>query len=336
MKLESGEEWVEEIILRKDKEENIKRNDIKLTKNNIFIELLDFRIEEVKLILQSTLKNIRFNTFYKLINLYDIKKITTDKDLREIYEEMDHSQFEKSSWAFCIWLAKIIKDKLDKIGIHSYFIRFDAWWTLNDNYLVNWHTALCIPRLIWWEKAFTLIDPWMLISEPITFWDKKEANYKNIWWLDIQIRLKEKEKLPYVMKINWKELFFDPYNIWLNVDETLWKDLFSSIWNFKIIKQDKYWKPLCYFRFDIKNEIITFKVLSKEWKKLRLDFTFTDFLDLDNNKELLELFHILTISLWEKDIELFKEKINKAIKIMPDFKKNIWVDSTKSNIYSLK
>jgi len=54
---------------------------------------------------------------------------------------------------------------------------------------------------------------------------------------------------------------------------------------------------LTYFRFDIKNESITFKILSKEEKRLRLDFTFSEFLDLNNNKELLEIFNTLAIAL---------------------------------------
>ena len=278
---------------------------------------------------------MRYNTFYELIELYDEKEKNPDKNLEDIYEKMDYSRIRKDRWTFCIWLAKIVKDKLEKMWIYSYFIRFDAWWNLNDEYLINWHTALCIPRLIWWEKAFTLIDSWMLISEPITFLDNRWTDKKNIWWLYIWIKLKRKEDLPYMMELNWKELFFDPYKKWINVDETLWKDFFSATWKFKIVKQDRYWKPLCYFRFDIKNEIMTFKILSKDWEKLRLDFTFWEFLDIDNNKELLEIFDTLAIALWEEDLVSFKNRIKKAIAITPDFKKYIWADSTRKKVYWL-
>lgn len=329
--------WTEEIenISRQNEEENLVRYNVLLQKNNIFIELSNLDIEKVTRILQDTLANIRYNTFDKLVELYDKKEKNPDKNLKDIYEKIDYSKIMEDRWTYCIWLAKIIKDKLAKIWIYSYFIRFDACWTLNDKYLINWHTSLCIPRLIWWEKAFTLIDPWILISEPITFLDKRGTNKKNIWWLDVWIKLKEKDDLPYVLILDWKELFFDPYKKWLNPDDTLWKDLFSSIWKFKIVKQNRYWKPLTYFRFDIKNESITFKILSKEEKRLRLDFTFSEFLDLNNNKELLEIFNTLAIALWEEDLGFFKKRIIKAIYITPDFKKYIWVDSTRKNIYSL-
>lgn len=324
-----------EIISRKNVQENINREDIKLQENNIFIELSNLDIEKIRMILQDTLANIRYNTFCQLDELYDEKEKNPNYNLWEIYEKMDYSRIREDRWTFCTWLTKIIKNKLNKIWIYSYFIRFDAWWNLNDEYLINWHTALCIPRLIWWEKAFTLIDPWMLISEPITFLDKKWTNKEKIWWLEIWIKLKEKDDLPYMMELDGKELFFDPYKKWLNTDETLWKDFLSATWKFKIVKQDRYWKPLCYFRFDIKNEIMTFKILLKEGNKLRLDFTFSEFLDLNNNEELLEIFNNLAIALWETDTVFFKERINDAIKIVPDFKKYIWVDSTRKKVYSL-
>lgn len=316
-------------------EENLGRNDIKLSKNKVFLELSNLDIEKIRTILQDTLANTRYNTFYELIELYDEKEKNPDKNLDEIFESEDYSKILKERWTFCIWLAKIIKEKLDSLWIYSYFIRFDAWENLNDEYLINWHTALCIPRLIWWEKAFTIIDPWMLISEPITFLDKKWTAKENIWWLEVWIDVKSKDDLPYVMQLDWKELFFDPYKKWLNVEETLWKDFFSATWKFKIVKQDRYWKPLCYFRFDIKNEIMTFKILSKSWERLRLDFTFLEFLNLENNKELKEIFETLAIALWEDNIEFFKERINKAIKITSDFKRYIWADSTRKKVYSL-
>jgi len=45
-----------------------------LQKNNIFIELSNLDIEKVTRILQDTLANIRYNTFDKLVELYDKKE----------------------------------------------------------------------------------------------------------------------------------------------------------------------------------------------------------------------------------------------------------------------
>jgi len=68
--------WTEEIenISRQNKEENLVRYNVLLQKNNIFIELSNLDIEKVTRILQDTLANIRYNTFDKLVELYDKKE----------------------------------------------------------------------------------------------------------------------------------------------------------------------------------------------------------------------------------------------------------------------
>ena len=49
-----------------------------------------------------------------------------------------------------------------------------------------------------------------------------------------------------------KKLYFDPYNKWINPNETLNKDVMRAIWNFKIVKQNNLWKVQSFYRIDIK------------------------------------------------------------------------------------
>jgi len=54
--------------------------------------LSNLDIEKVTRILQDTLANIRYNTFDKLVELYDKKEKNPDKNLKDIYEKIDYSK----------------------------------------------------------------------------------------------------------------------------------------------------------------------------------------------------------------------------------------------------
>ena len=56
-----------------------------------------------------------------------------------------------------------------------------------------------------------------------------------------------------------RKLYFDPYNEWLNPNETLNKDIMRAMADFKIVKQDKLGVPQTLYKFDIQKSLVTLK-----------------------------------------------------------------------------
>ncbi len=321
------------ILSRKEKQENFSRNDVILEKNHIFFSLRDVQLIRISKLLKKVLKDTRYNTFVQISKLAKEKEKTW-KNLDEIFNELDFWNYDKNLWTDCYWLSHILKKELDNLWIYSYFIRFDAWGTLNDEYLINGHVGLCIPRNIFGERWFTILDPWMLVAEPITFLDGNLWIVRDVNGLNICIKRKQKWDLSHVLQINSKELFFDPYHKWNNPNQTLSRDLLSCLWSFKIVKQDSKWYPLCYMRVDIANNIITFKVNFTGIKR-RIDIPFQDFIEIKKDKELLRIVEELSFVLWEEEFQKFYKEILSVIAISDEYKGKIWVKSTLKNLERL-
>jgi len=308
----------------KQKEENIKRYPICINKNTIFQDLNKEQIEWAKLILKDVLENTRYNTFERISQIVNKKELNPNKSLLDSFNETDFNDYDKLN-SDCYWLSSKLKDKLSKIWIYSYFIRFGPWRRLNDEYLPNWHVAVCIPRIIMWEKAYTIMDPWMLISEPITFYDWKNTLPQDLYWKMTSVHKQREWIFPYMLMVDWKKLYFDPYNTWKNPWETLSRDFLSSTWDFKIVKQDKNWKNISYLKIDLQDNSFIFKSM-----KLKIKFSFNEFRKLkeNSNNELYINFKQLASDLGENDIEEFYNKILQFLNNLDDYKKNIWVPST--------
>jgi len=224
-------------------------------------------------------------------------------------------------------MSYLLKDKLWDLWVDSYLIRFDAWWLINNDYVVNGHSALIIPSKINWERHFTLADPWMLISKSITFADWKVSKPIMLDGRKYVVHTEVKDWLPYMLDIDSKKkLYFDPYNEWLNPNETLNRDIMRAIWDYKIVKQESWWKPLNAFITNIEWESIRLKI----WEQ-KIDISYKEFLEIKKDKELYELFSWVIKELWENPDDFFN--INKQIiEWIWEYKDKIWAPSTKTII----
>lgn len=208
-------------------------------------------------------------------------------------------------------------------------IRFDSWWVLNNDYLINWHAALITPILKNWKKEFILSDPWLLIPESINFEYWKNSDIFNIKWRDYIIKQEIKDDLPYVMEVNSdRKYYFDPYNEWINPNETLNKDIMRVLWDFKIVKLDNLWKVQSLFKLDIKTNNIILQSYDQ-----KISIAFNDFLNIKDNKDLYEIFLDFSKNLW-KDWEIFYNKNVNIIKNIDEYKEQILTPKTRKILKS--
>ncbi len=170
-----------------------------------------------------------------------------------------------------------------------------------------------------------------MISKSITFNKWKASRLFSIWEKSYIIKVDEKNDLPYVMEINSKKrLSFDPYNEWINPNETMNKDIIRALPDYKIIKQNNKWEVSSFFKTDIEKWVITLNINKKSLK-----FTYEEFLQIKEDKELYKIFSDIMIWLWEKPEDFFN--INEKVISNIDLIKNeLLPPSARKNLNSKK
>jgi len=281
--------------------------------------------------LQEVIGETKYNSFEKLEKLFvqNSKEKTNNSNttLLETFQKMDLWKINQKEWSNCVGMSYLLQEKLKAKGIESYLIRFDAGWLINNNYVQNGHSAVVVPLIINGKKQFILADPWLLISQSIRFEDGRNSGIFEIGWKSYIIKQEWKEDLPYMVEVSseksQRKLYFDPYNEWLNPDETLNKDIMRAMADFKIVKQDRLGVPQALYKFDIQKSLITLK----SWGK-KMDITFEDFLKLRENKEKYIIFLGMTKELWINGEDFFKTNSN-IIRHIDEYKNQIWAPSTR-------
>lgn len=325
--------WKTKIIDREHLIEDIPRQNLEIREIKEFQKLTEKQIFDIDLTLQEVIWDMKYNSFEKLEKIITIleKKKWPWYWIIDALKEADLWIIDINKWSNCVWMSYVLQKRLNEKWINSNLIRFDAGWLLSDKYVENWHAALIIPRIINWEKAFTLADPWLLISESITFNKWKASRLFSIWEKSYIIKVDEKNDLPYVMEINSKKrLSFDPYNEWINPNETINKDIIRALPDYKIVKQNNKWEVSSFFKTDIEKWVITLNINKKSLK-----LTYDEFLQIKEDKELYKIFSNIMIWLWEKPEDFFN--INEKVISNIDLIKNeLLAPSARKNLNSKK
>jgi len=325
--------WKTKIIDRQHLIEDVPRQNLEIREIKEFQKLTEKQIFDIDSILQEVIWDMKYNSFEKLEKIITIleKKKWPWYWIIDALKEADLWIIDINKWSNCVWMSYVLQKRLNEKWINSNLIRFDAWWLLSDKYVENWHAALIIPRIINWEKAFTLADPWLLISESITFNKWKASRLFSIWEKSYIIKVDEKNDLPYVMEINSKKrLSFDPYNEWINPNETINKDIIRALPDYKIVKQNNKWEVSSFFKTDIEKWVITLNINKKSLK-----LTYEEFLQIKEDKELYKIFSNIMIWLWEKPEDFFN--INEKVISNIDLIKNeLLAPSARKNLNSKK
>lgn len=321
-------DWDIQIIDRQDLVEDLPRIDVELRKITEFPEITDKQLTQIEIELKDVIWSVKYNSFEKIEQLFKLymEKKWDWYSIVQAYNEIDFNYVDIWKWSNCVGMSCILKDNLSELWIKSHLIRFDAGGLVNNDYVVNWHSALIIPSKINWEKHFTLADPWMLIPKTFTFADWKVSKPFTVDTVTYVVHTEVKDWLPYMLDINSaKKLYFDPYNEWINPWETLNKDIMRALWDFKIVQQNAIWKPDAFI-----TNLVKWEIKLKLWDSM-MKLSYKEFLQIKNNPELYELFSWLIKGLWEKPEDFFN--VNKdIIEWIWEYKDKIWAPSTKKII----
>jgi hypothetical protein len=278
-------------------------------------------------LLSLVIKNVKYNSYEQLEKLFDnylLNKVNWNT-LKETFLDLDLSKININKWCNCVGISIILQKMFAQIGIDSKLIRFDSWWLINNDYVINCHSSLVIPFIKDWLEYFILTDPWLIIPQSITFSDRWDSQTLVSWEKKYKITYIWSDELQYMFEIWNKKLFFDPYNEWLNPNETLNKDIMRAIWDYKIVRQNSFYKPT-QFIFNIQHEEI---VLSLKWNKIVIPMS--DFIILKENSILYKIYQAVMYELWENHITFYRKSIY-IISNLWKYKEEIWAPSTKDLI----
>lgn len=177
--------------------------------------------------------------------------------LQEAFQRLNLSKIDINKWTICTGMARLLQTELWNKWINAHMIRFQAWGTLNNEYLWEWHTALIIPsKMPDWTITYTLLDPWIQIPQPLVFRKIENNPIANVNWKTYQIIYTWNEEYPFTLKIEQsgkptKMMPFNPDQVRINPEQTLNKEILRVFTDFKISKFNREWKVQAVLRLNI-------------------------------------------------------------------------------------
>ena len=312
------------------------KDDFQIIKRRINLDNLeeyDFKkIKKSEKILKETISNTLVNDFAFLIKL---NKISSNKGIT--LEEAYNSYKGEIPTIDCIGLSKILKDRLKKIGIKTYFITCKAngfSTKYGDSLIKEAHTFLIYPCKKNKKLLFIVYDSGFRVNKPIIFYDrtsskeykyltgKVKVNYDNNRY-SIKANVRMKRDFSIIKDdINW---YFNPYEETINID-SFTKNIYKVKFSYKIM----YYSNDKSKRFCLGLNIVTKKLdlysqnnheeyylneflkLSKEEILKKLDFFKTD--NKLIKKDIDDLLQILKIFTYTKKIPILNSKIAQEFK----------------------
>ena len=311
-------------------------NNFKIIKKKIELNNLDEynpkKLKQSENILKETISNTLINDFSFLIKLNQIS-LNKDMSLEEAY----NSYNGEIPTIDCIGISKILKKKLKKININTYFITCKASGfstKYGDSLIKEAHTFLIYTCKKKDKLLFIVYDAGFRVNKPIVFYDKtssKEYKYltgkvkisydNNIYSIKTNVRMKRNFSI-IKDSINWH---FNPYEETINIDSFA-KNIYKVKFSYKIM----YYSNAKNKRFCLGLNIVTKKLdlytykhheeyflndlfnLSKEEILKKLHFLKTD--NKLTNKDIEDLLKILKIYAYARDIPILNSKIEQEFK----------------------
>ena len=312
------------------------KDDFQIIKRRINLDNLeeyDFKkITKSEQILKETISNTLVNDFAFLIKL---NKISLNKGIT--IEEAYNNYTGEIPTIDCIGLSKILKEKLNKIGINTYFITCKAngfSTKYGDSLIKEAHTFLIYPCKKKKKTLFIIYDSGFRIKKPLIFYDKsssKEYKYltgkvkinydKNRYSIKANVRMKRDFSI-IKDNVNW---YFNPYEETTNIDYFT-KNIYKVKFSYKIM----YYNNIPRKRFCLGLNIVTKKLdfysynyheeyyldeflkLSKEELFQKLSFLKTD--NKFTEKDIEDLLQVLKIYAYEDKIPILNYKIVQEFK----------------------
>lgn len=307
--------------------------------------------------IQAKLKEVIQKTKYNSMAAFDLlmKQYEKGKIKNPNYTLMDaFREFEVSSQKIndreqgnnCIGMSYKLQGILKQQGIKSFMVRFQQGGSIHkegNKHVGLGHGALIIPYKTGGKKHFMLVDPGLMIKEPIKFDTDGGLNHVDIGNLRYEVIPNPNSKVyPFKLKVTTKykdketgvikrklkyAIPFDPTHEWKNPDKTIQKDIIRGMGDIKITRQTSNGENLAYYRVDFTKDAIVLKLGSKKFEKI----SFKDFLNMNSKPKIKAAFEKLAKFLKEDPKDLF-ERTKLAIKHSKELKSKVWIKPEKETI----
>ena len=157
-----------------------RKNEFDILKSKMDIDTLHTynvkQINESVPLLDKIMEENAVSTF----DLITLLREKYDGSLREAYHNASIDGFVNSRFN-CVYLSRILKDELQKIGIEAHYLSYQArLYALDsgDKKIKEAHVSLIYPAIYNDKIIYTIYDPGLKIPIPITFYDKETYEKK--------------------------------------------------------------------------------------------------------------------------------------------------------------
>lgn len=154
----------------------IRNNEFDISKSKLDIEKLSaYSTEQIKdsiPLLDKIMEENAVSTF----DLITLLRKKYNGSLKDAYHNASIDEFVNSKFN-CVFLSRLLKDELQKLGINAHYLSHQArLYALDsgDKKIKEAHVSLIYPALYNEEIIYTIYDPGLKIPIPITFFAKKE------------------------------------------------------------------------------------------------------------------------------------------------------------------
>lgn len=152
-----------------------RKNEFDISKSKIDIDKLHTynikQINESVPLLDKIMEENAVSTF----DLITLLREKYDGSLKEAYHNASIDGFVNSRFN-CVYLSRIMKDELKKIGIEAHYLSYQArLYALDsgDKKIKEAHVSLIYPAIHNDKIIYTIYDPGLKIPIPITFYDRE-------------------------------------------------------------------------------------------------------------------------------------------------------------------
>lgn len=202
------------------------------------------------------------------------KECSKYKSLKEAYNNVSVKDSDNFR-AYCIHLSRQLKKELDKLGLKTYLLSYEAdgfAFDVGDKKIKEAHISLLYPAIDEGRVRYTIFDPGLKIWVPMSFYEKESKQILKNDDIDICIEhYNEKDDYPYAVKTfgvspysytHHPHLIFEKFNpeyLIQNVNETVYPISLRLLTGYKATIFSKDVKNRAYIKLDHISGILEYR-----------------------------------------------------------------------------
>lgn len=229
------------IVIERDKLPPIIKKEID---SSYYINYQDLDLFLIKKLINETIEKNTYNT----MDLISILRKNYQGSLKETIESnLDYKEIRFN----CLYASKVLKCKLEKLGIKTYFLTYKSIGFSTDSgdkLIKEAHTSLLLPTKKGQEDYYIILDPGYRIPDIIGFYPKYEKNSVKVDNDFITISKTQDSNYPYTMSMKGYNRyssstksfacteFFNPHFETINPEDILFPASYELLEGYRLIR----------------------------------------------------------------------------------------------------